>query len=147
MARKTIFRMQVKVRIYAGDKFLHSAAFPAYIEAPDEDTARVMAAETLRNLRVEGSVALRSRHGEARIPLQTVGILYDVERNPEFSFRGVRYDKDAVTDIKVYDEDRTVTISYRRDGEINSDIFGYPCSATEWEASLNSLFSVLGISR
>lgn len=152
MEKSNIYQIKVRVRIYSGEKFIYLVEFPVYVEAADEKSGRVAAAEIMQNLRVEGAMALNSYgNAETQIPLEAVGIRYPVEKNPEFSYRGVIFQKDAVTSVSVYGMDgkaNTVIINFTRNGKTDSASFGgYPCSKAEWEASINSLLSTVGIQR
>lgn len=152
MEKSNIYQIRVKARIYAGEKFIYTATFPVYVEAADEKSGRVAAAEIMQNLRVEGAMALNSYgNAETQIPLEAVGIRYPVEKNPEFGYRGVIFQKDAVTSVAVYGMDgkaNTVIINFTRNGKKDFASFGgYPCSKAEWEASINSLLSTIGIQR
>lgn len=149
MEKSNIYQIRVKARIYAGEKFIYPVTFPVSIEAPNEEAARERAAETLRSLRVDSAVAL-GRHGyaEAKIPLEAVGVRYKIEGNPMFLFRGVRFEKDSVKAIAVYDASHTVAITFTSDGQEDTASFGgYPISGTDWKTSIDSLFSTIGISR
>ena len=150
MEKSNIYQIRVKARIYAGEKFLYPVEFPIQIEAPDEETGRVMAAETPRSLRVEGAVTL-GRHGyaEANIPLEKIGLHFPIRENPEFRFLGHRFERNTVTEVNVYKESQTICIRFnQKNGKKDSATFGGgPISDADWEERVKELFTSLGVIR
>ena len=148
MKKSNIYQIKVKARIYSGEKFLYPVEFPVRIEAPDEETGRVMAAETLRNLRVEGAVALNHNgFAEANIPLEKIGLHFPIRENPEFRFLGHRFERNAVTEVNVYKESQTICIWFnQKNGKKDSATFGGgPIPDADWEERVKELFTSLGV--